>query len=499
MNHRLLLFYFIFLFITKIHAQKLTVPDSILKELHSKTFFINNDTILFKIVYPLNYDSTKSYPVLLALSGGNQSAKIVDYCYAAWFKVLYNDLHKPSFEAYSGEIGLVYSELNHAIKNLKYWMKPESKPTPIALDPSTSTVYSQPLGVVLIISPWNYPFQLMFSPLVGAIAAGNCLVLKPSENTPHTANLIEKIVSETFDKNYISVVQGTGEEIGINLIKPYRFDHIFFTGSQPVGKKIMSMAAEHLTPVTLELGGKGPVIVDENVNLTVAAKRIAWAKCFNAGQTCIAPDYVLVHESHKDALIAKMKEFLPTFFNGNPLQSEHYAHIINEKRFNTLVSYLKDVNILHGGKYDAATRCIEPTIVDGVSENHPMAKEEIFGPILPIYTFKDIKEVVPFIRKNRYPLACYVFSKSKKNKQYIIDNVEFGGGCINNLLVQFANTDLPLGGCGTSGIGRYHGDYSFNTFSHKKSIISTATFIDPSLRYAPYNNLNNKIVKLILK
>jgi len=415
------------------------------------------------------------------------------------FDVLYKDLHKPKFEAYGGEIGLVYSELSHAIENLKFWMTPESKHTPLVLDPSNSKVYHQALGLVLIIAPWNYPFQLLFSPLVGAIAAGNCIIVKPSEITTNTAQLIEKIISETFDSNYISVIQGTGEEVANGLIKPYRFDHIFFTGSQPVGKKIMAMAAEHLTPVTLELGGKAPVIVDKDVKLNIAAKRIAWAKCFNAGQTCIAPDYVLVHESHKEELVKKIIYYLNKFFGTGVMQSEHYAHIVNEKRFNTLISYLKDVNILYGGRYDANTRCIEPTIVDNVPNNHPLITEEIFGPILPIYTFNKIEEIVPFVRKNRYPLACYIFSKSRKNKKYLIDNIEFGGGCINNLLVQFGNTELPLGGCGPSGIGKYHGKYSFDTFTHKKSIIDTGTWIDPSLRYVPYTKGKVRLVKALLK
>jgi len=367
------------------------------------------------------------------------------------------------------------------------------------LHPSSSKVYNQPLGVVLIISPWNYPFQLLFSPLVGAIAAGNCVVLKPSEITSHTAAIIEKITSEIFEPNYISVVQGQGDVIGPLLIKNFKFNHIFFTGSPPVGKKIMAMAAEHLTPVTLELGGKSPAIVDKDVNLNVAAKRLIWAKCFNAGQTCIAPDYILVHESHKNTLVEKMKQYLNEFYAGNALQSDHYSHIVSEKRFNILISYLDNVTILHGGKYDKSTLCIEPTIVDNVPENHPLLLEEIFGPILPIFTFKNIEEVVPLIRKNRYPLSCYVFSKNKKIKQYIIDTVEFGGGCINTALVHFANTDLPLGGFGNSGIGRYHGKYSFDTFSHKKSIIATATFFDPSLRYAPYTKLKNQFLRFFLK
>ncbi|SDB90433.1 aldehyde dehydrogenase (NAD+) [Williamwhitmania taraxaci] len=405
---------------------------------------------------------------------------------------LHSDMHKPRFEAFLSEIGIMYEEIDHTIKHLKGWMKPEKLTTPLALQLSSSRIYTEPLGVVLIIGPWNYPFQLLMAPLVGAIAAGNCAIIKPSDNTRNTGSVVERLITEMFDPAYISVVQGPGAMIGPMLIEKFRFDHIFFTGSAPVGKKIMSMAAEHLSPVTLELGGKSPVIVDKDVNIDVAAKRLMWAKCFNAGQTCVCPDYLLVHESIKDQFVAKMKFYIKEFLGEKPLTSPNLTHIVNKRRFDTLTSYLNNVNILHGGEYDNTTLCMEPTIVDGVAADHPMATEEIFGPILPVYTFKDIEEVVPFIRKNRYPLACYIFTSNNNTEKFIIENIEFGGGCVNNALIHLANPELPFGGVGFSGMGNYHGKYSFEVFSHKKSMLKTNTFIDPSLRYAPYTESKMK-------
>lgn len=412
---------------------------------------------------------------------------------------LHRDMHKPRFEAFVSEIGIMYEEIDHTIKHLKGWMKPEKLSTPLSLQPSSSHVYSEPLGVVLIIGPWNYPFQLLMAPLAGAIAAGNCAIVKPSDNTQNTGKVIEKLITELFNPYYISVVQGPGAMVGPMLIEKFRFDHIFFTGSAPVGKKIMSMAAEHLTPVTLELGGKSPVIVDKDVNIDVAAKRLMWAKCFNAGQTCVCPDYLLVHESIKDEFVAKMKFYIKEFHGDNPLTSSNLTHIVNKRRFDTLTSFLKNVNILHGGRYDEQNLCIEPTIVDEVPSNHPLTSEEIFGPILPVFTFKEIEEVVPFIRKNRYPLACYIFTSNKSTEKLIINNIEFGGGCVNNALVHLANPELPFGGVGFSGMGNYHGKYSFDVFSHKKSVVKTKTFFDPKLRYAPYTESKMKWARRLFK
>jgi aldehyde dehydrogenase (NAD+) len=412
-------------------------------------------------------------------------------------EALQADLHKPQFEAYVSEVGFMYEELDYLISHLRKWMKPEKPATPLSLFPSSSKVYSEPLGVVLIIAPWNYPFQLIMAPLAGAVAAGNCAIVKPSDNTKHTAAIIEKIICDVFLPEYVSVVQGSGAIIGPMLIERFRFNHIFFTGSQVVGKKVMEMASKELVPVTLELGGKSPVIVDADVNIDLAAKRLVWAKYFNAGQTCVCPDYLLVHESIKDAFIERMIFFIHQFFGESPLQSEHLTHIVNEKRFNVLSSYLKDVHIIDGGRTDASSLCIEPTLIDQIPEGHPLLSEEIFGPLLPVITFNKIKDILTIIRKYRYPLACYVFTKSRSTEKFIIDNVEFGGGCVNMALQHLANPKLPFGGIGFSGMGNYHGKYSFDAFSHKKSMLKSRFILDIKLIYPPYNLRKLKIAHFI--
>ncbi len=412
---------------------------------------------------------------------------------------LYDDLHKPVFEAYTSEVGMVYEEINLAIRHLKKWMTPTKVKTPLVLFPSSSKIIFEPLGVVLIIGPWNYPFQLIFSPLVGAIAAGNTAILKPSANTKHTAAIIEKLINETFEAKYISVVTGPGAMIGPMLIEKYRFDHIFFTGSQDIGKQIMSMAAQHLTPVTLELGGKSPAIVDRNTNLKIAAKRLTWAKFFNAGQTCVAPDYLLVHESVKEAFLKEVKKNILEFYGDKPEDSPHITHIINDKRFDKLVGYLTQGNILHGGHYNKEKRVIEPTLIDGVSLDDTIMKEEIFGPILPVLTYKSKDEIVEIVRKNRYPLACYIFSSDKQFQHFIINRIEFGGGAINNALLHLTNPNLPFGGIGNSGIGNYHGKRSFEVMSHAKSILTTSTLFDLNFIYAPYNAFKMKWARKFLK
>lgn len=414
-------------------------------------------------------------------------------------EALYLDLHKPAFEAFTSEIGIMYEEINYTIEHLKTWMKPKKVSTPLVLQPSTSYIYSEPLGVTLIIGPWNYPFQLLLAPLVGAIAAGNCAMIKPSDQTKHTSDLVAKIIAETFAEEYISVVQGPGAMVGPMLIEKFRFDHIFFTGSPSVGKKIAAMASEHLTPVTLELGGKSPVIVDKNVNIDVAAKRLTWAKYFNAGQTCVCPDYLLVHESIKDEFINRMKFYIKEFFGDNPIESENFGRIVNEKRFDVLKAFLDEGNIVIGGESDKISKFISPTIIDRINLDSKIMQEEIFGPILPVMTYGDIKEVVPVIRKNRYPLALYLYTNNKQVEEFIIENIEFGGGCINNGMIHLANSKLPFGGVGNSGMGRYHGIDSYDTFSHKKSIIKTKECLDPSLRYAPYSDKKLNTAKKFFK
>lgn len=408
------------------------------------------------------------------------------------------DLGKPIFESYTAEIGVIYQELHHAMKNLENWMKSKKVPTPIYLQPARSYIYPEPKGVVLIISPWNYPFQLAISPLIGAMAAGNCAVLKPSNQSKETEKIISKIIHEAFPDNYISVVEGPGSETVTPLIENYRFDHIFFTGSVNVGKKILELSAKHLTPVTLELGGKSPTIVHEDADIDIAAKRITWAKFYNAGQTCVAPDYLLVHESKKEALINNIKLYMRKYYGNDARKSENLGRIINERRFNRLISLLEGCNILEGGNYNKGERFISPTLVDGIDMEHPIMKEEIFGPILPILTYNDISEVVEIVRMNPYPLALYLFTESRATENYIIENIQFGGGCINHAISHVANSNLPFGGVGYSGMGRYHSKYTFDLFSHEKSIFKSKGKLDSNLLYPPYNEKNLRLAKKFL-
>lgn len=412
---------------------------------------------------------------------------------------LYADLHKSEYESYVSEIGFVYQELDYTLKNLKKWMKPKKVLDVISTMPSSSYVVPEPLGVVLIIGPWNYPFHLILTPLIGAIAAGNCVIVKPSNKTSNTALVISRIIEETFPKEYISVVQGPGSTVVPELIEKYHFNHIFFTGSQNVGKEIMRLASQHLTSVTLELGGKSPAIVYKDANIKLAAKRIASGKYYNAGQTCIAPDYLLVHEDVKEELVEKLIEYIKVFYGENAQESEDYGRIINRTRFNKLVSFLDDSEIIYGAASKANELYIEPTLVECNDITSPIMQEEIFGPILPVITYKKINEVVEIVRANRYPLALYLFTNDKKIKNYIIETVEFGGGCINNTLLHLLNYRIPFGGVGESGMGSYHGKHSFVTFSNYKGLLKSHNRIDIPLRYPPYEESKFKIVKKIMK
>lgn len=412
---------------------------------------------------------------------------------------LHTDFHKPNFEAFTSEVGFLYEEINYTVKHLKKWMRPKRVSTPIVLEMSKSKIYRDALGVVLIIGPWNYPFQLLLSPLIGAIAGGNCAVLKPSYETPAVANIIEKIIKKCFNSNYISVKQGPGRTIGNKLIADFNWNHIFFTGSPQVGKHVAMAAAEKLCSFTLELGGKSPAIVDKDVNIDKAAKRIVFGKFFNAGQTCVSPDYVLVYSAHKEALIEKLIFYINEFYGSNALKSKHLAHIVNSKRMQVLINYLKQGTIRCGGNYELDKRIIEPTIIDNIKEESTLLTEEIFGPILPIIEWDNEKQLIGIIKKNSHPLACYIFSESRKFQRHIIKQVEFGGGAINNTLVHLVNPKLPFGGIGNSGMGNYHGKHSFNTFTHEKSILKSSTKIDIPLRYPPYTKRKLKGVRLFFK
>jgi len=410
-------------------------------------------------------------------------------------EALKKDLNKDTFDSYTTEIGMVLNELTEFKKNLPKWDRPKRKRTPIIHFPATSYIYNEPYGLALIISPWNYPFQLTFSPLIGAIAAGNCAVLKPSEFSPHTSIVIENLVKDYFDEEYITVICGA-KEVTQNLLEE-KFDYIFFTGSVSVGKIVMSAAAKHLTPITLELGGKSPCIVDATADIALAAKRIVWGKFMNSGQICLAPDYLLVHRKVKALLIEEMEKVIREFYGTEPQFDEKYSKIINEKHYKRLVDLLSNQEIIWGGGYDKNTLKIEPTLVDHVTWDNPLMQAEIFGPILPVLEFEDVKQVVSLVNKHPKPLALYLFTKAKRVEEMIIKDISFGGGCINDVVMHLVNPHLPFGGVGESGMGTYHGKYSYETFSHQKGILKKSNRLDIPLRYPTHKNL--RLAKLFLR
>ena len=413
-------------------------------------------------------------------------------------EALYTDLKKSPEECWVTETGFLLAEISHTLKHLKNWMQPELVPTNLLNLPSKSYVLQEPLGVVLIISPWNYPFQLLMTPLAGAIAAGNCVMLKASEFAPATSAIMKQLIEETFEKDFVQIAEGDGATVIPEMMNNFTFDHIFYTGSTTVGKIIYKMAAERLVPVTLELGGKSPCIVEADANIKVAAKRIAFAKFSNAGQMCVAPDYVLVHESKKEELITEFKKALAGFFGDDAATSYEYGRIINEKQFDRLTGYLQQGRIVSGGKTDKSKLYIEPTILENVSLDSAIMKEEIFGPILPVIPFDNMEKAKSIIDRNPNPLAFYVFTSDKAREKNWLTSVPFGGGCINNTALHLTNQDLPFGGRGFSGSGQYHGRYSFDTFSHKKSIMKTPTWFDPAMKYPPFKG-KLKLFKWIIK
>jgi aldehyde dehydrogenase (NAD+) len=402
------------------------------------------------------------------------------------YDALYADLKKSPEETWVTETGMVIAELNVAIKKLKKWMRPERVRTNLLNLPSASRVMREPLGVVLIIGPWNYPFQLLINPLVGAIAAGNCVVLKPSEFAPATDAVMKKIIEEVFAPEYILYVQGEGSEVIPAMMNAFSFDHIFYTGSTGVGKIIYKMAAEKLVPVTLELGGKSPCIVEKDANIGIAAKRIVMTKFSNAGQMCVAPDYLLVHEEVKEELLKAMKVCITKFYGEQAQESDNFGKIINEKQFNRIVKYIGEGNVFHGGKTDAAKLFIEPTILTDINEDATVMKEEIFGPVLPVISFKNRQEAKDIIAKHPDPLSMYVYTASRTREHEWLSEVPAGGACVNNSSWHLTNHHLPFGGRGFSGTGCYHGKYSFDTFSHKKAVMRTPTWFDPSIKYPPF-------------
>lgn len=410
-------------------------------------------------------------------------------------EALYKDLGKGEFEAYATEIGFTLSSVRNTIKNLKKWAKPKSVKTPVYLFPSKSYIMSEPYGTVLVIGPYNYPFQLLIEPLIGAMAAGNCVVLKPSENVPNVSAIITEMISSIFEKEYIRCIEG-GVETNTSLTNG-KFDYIFFTGSVSVGKIIMEAAARNLIPVTLELGGKSPVIVDESANLKIAAQRIIWGKTINAGQTCVAPDYILVHKSVKEELIKELKNSIQNFYGTDILNNKDFGRIVNEKHMNRLKAILeKDKeNIIYGGKINENEKFIEPTLIEISSWEAASMSEELFGPILPIMTYSNLNNAINLIKKLPKPLALYLFTTNKKTEEKVLREISSGGACINDTITHLVNPLMPFGGVGNSGIGAYHGEYSFSTFSHQKSIVSKSNKINLTMLFPPFNKKNLNIIK----
>ena len=415
---------------------------------------------------------------------------------AAILAALRNDLYKPAYEGYLTEIGLVLTEIRFVNRHLRSWVKPRKVRTHYFLWFGSSAIHPEPYGISLIISPWNYPLHLTMLPLIGSIAAGNCTIIKPSEYAPHTAAIISEIIERHFDSHYVAVIEGDAQA-SKDLLKN-RFDYIFFTGSQTVGKIVMSAAAKNLTPVTLELGGKNPCIVDQDVNIDLAARRIASGKFINGGQTCTAPDYLLVHQSNKQKLLDQIKVYLRKFYGEDPQKSPDYGRIINKRQFDRLAALLDKGEKVVGGQTDPDDLYIAPTLLQDVSWNDPVMQDEIFGPILPVLVFEDLDEVVSTINSRPRPLALYFFSNQRNNYQRIIEEVSFGGGCINDTLAHLINPHLPFGGTGSSGMGGYHGKASFDTFSHQKSIFKKWFNLDLPLRFPPYKN-KLSILKNILR
>ena len=444
------------------------------------------------------FESGKSKNIDFRINELKKLKKIIKENEEEILKALKKDLGKSNFEAYATEVGIIYDEINLHIKNVRKWAKREKRNSPIVYYPSKSYVYKEPYGVTLIIGPFNYPFQLVIAPLIGAISAGNTAIIKPSENTINTAKLLENIINNSFDKGYIRVVDPLGGKEVVSYLLGLPFDYIFFTGSVRVGKIVMEKAAKNLTPVTLELGGKSPCIVDDDANVNLAAKRIVWGKFLNAGQTCVAPDYLFIHKNIKDKFLRALVKEIKIQFGENIKESPDYPRVVNAISLDRFSNYLKDGEVYFGGEIDKESLYMEPTILINVKLESLVMTDEIFGPILPVIEFNDINEIISIINKREKPLALYYFSESNKKIEYVIEKTSAGGVTINDTIIHVANGNLPFGGVGPSGLGKYHGKDSFNTFSHTKSVMKRGTFIEFKIRFAPYND-RIKLLRKVMK
>lgn len=412
-------------------------------------------------------------------------------------EALQKDLNKSVFEAYMCEIGLTLSEITYAKKHIRQWNKKKRVRTPLAQYVSKSYTVHNPYGVTLIMSPWNYPLLLTLGPLVGAIAAGNCCIIKPSAYASHTSDVMAGMISEIYDEKYIAVVKG-GREENSALLEQH-FDYIFFTGGVNVGKLVMEKAAKNLTPVTLELGGKSPCIVDETADIKVAAKRIVFGKYLNCGQTCVAPDYILVCKNVREKLVGEIITQIKSQYGDNAINNPDYVKMINEKHFVRVNGLIDKEKLAYGGHSDEEKLKIEPTVMINVTDDDAVMKEEIFGPVLPVIDVDNVYEAYDFVKAHPSPLALYLFTSDKKTKKLFVDNVSYGGGCINDTIIHLATSNMGFGGVGNSGMGSYHGKKSFDTFSHEKSIVDKATWLDLPMRYQPYRSLNEKLIRFFLK
>ncbi len=437
----------------------------------------------------------KTLDVAFRIAGLKRLAAAIKRNEALIEAALKADLNKHRHETYLTETGIVLSEISHMIRHLKAWSRPRRAKTPIQLFAGSSRVYREPHGVVLILSPWNYPFQLAIDPLVGAVAGGNCAVVKPGSYAPETAKAIAAVIAEAFEPGHVTTVLGGRAEN--TLLLDQRFDYIFFTGSQDVGKTVMAKAAEHLTPVSLELGGKSPCILAEGADLKLAAKRIAFGKTVNAGQTCVAPDYLLIRERDKAEFVRHYRAWIEAFYGADPLQNEEFPRIVNQKHHDRLLGLMKGMDVVLGGTHDATK--IAPTVLDHVKPEDAIMQEEIFGPILPMLSYETIEEAIAFVNARPRPLALYLFTNRREIERRVIRSTSFGGATLNDTLMHVASSEIGFGGVGASGMGSYHGRYSFDTFTHAKPVLKRYNFVDLDIRYHPYTKRKQAITRAMLK
>ncbi|QNA44906.1 aldehyde dehydrogenase family protein [Lacibacter sediminis] len=413
-------------------------------------------------------------------------------------EALYKDLRKHKQEVYMTELGPTYEEIRVQLRGVRQWMQPQTVETPLYLLPSVTKLYPEPVGNVIVISPWNYPVLLTYRAVAGAIAAGNTVIIKHSELSHHTSTLMEQLINKHFPADYIHAVQGHGETVVPQLLEHFHFGHVFFTGGTEIGKKIMGMAAKQLSPVSLELGGKSPCIVDASADLKMASKRIVWGKLLNCGQSCVAPDYLVVHESVKDKLIQTIIKTIEECYGTDREANDNYGCIINNRRFQSIVKYLQDGNVLYGGDVNEESRHIGPTIIDNVKPDAAVMREEIFGPVLPVFTYRENEEVLKLVDLNPNPLAVYIFSTSTATQDYFVEKISFGAGCINETIYQLGSSSIPFGGIGTSGHGGHLGKFSFDTFTHYKGIVKKVNWFEPFFRYPPFSKSKLRLWRLAL-